>query len=112
MGRHASVGPSFGPPPKAGKLRYAYLQTMGTNAIPRSAPHADLEGGKITVYRVDRPHSSQSTIASGTMMQQLLTTPNGTNGWSVTQMAEGAAAAAAATAPGKAPPVTVAQTSA
>ena len=31
---------------------------------------------------------SPSNFSPGTMMQQLLTTPNGTNGWSASQMAE------------------------
>ena len=54
-----TVGTWFGPPPKStGKLRCAFVQHMGPNAVPRGVPHADMEGGRITKYAVERPQSS------------------------------------------------------
>ena len=41
--------------PRRGKLRYAFVQQNGVNAVPRGSPHADCDGGRITMYRVDRP---------------------------------------------------------
>jgi len=58
-----SVGTYFGPPPQSGKLRYAFIQHMGANSIPRCAPHADFEGGRITQYTVQRP-GSPSTLGT------------------------------------------------
>ena len=31
------------------------MQQNGVNAVPRGSPHADCDGGRITMYRVDRP---------------------------------------------------------
>lgn len=53
-----SIGPRFGPPPPTdGKLRSAFIQPMGVNAVPRGAPHADFDGGRITKYALERPMS-------------------------------------------------------
>ncbi|KAL1495581.1 hypothetical protein AB1Y20_016942 [Prymnesium parvum] len=48
--------PRMGPPPKAGRLRYAFVQPMGPNSVPRDAAVADVDGGRITHYAVQRPH--------------------------------------------------------
>ena len=54
-----TTAPWFGPPPRStGKLRCAFVQHMGPNSVPRGAPHADMEGGRITHYAVDRPMTS------------------------------------------------------
>ena len=47
--------PKMGPTPKSGRLRYAYIQPMGPNSIPRDAAISDVDGGRITHYRVERP---------------------------------------------------------
>jgi len=64
---NATVGARFGPPPKGGKLRYAHVQPMGINAVPRSAAHADVDGGRITKYKINRPLSAYSSIEQDTV---------------------------------------------
>ena len=65
VGRDTSVGPYFGPKPKA-KLRVAFLQHTGFNSVPRSAPHADFDGGRITHFAVARPGTCESNPPSPT----------------------------------------------
>jgi len=47
--------PKLGPPPRGGRLRYAFIQPMGPNSVPRDAAMADVDGGRITKYAVERP---------------------------------------------------------
>jgi len=47
--------PKLGPAPSAGHLRYAFIQTMGPNSVPRDSATADVDGGRITQYAVERP---------------------------------------------------------
>jgi len=48
-------GTMLGPPPRGGRFRYAFVQPMGPNSVPRDAALADVDGGRITKYAVDRP---------------------------------------------------------
>ena len=49
-----SGAPRIGPKPKTSKLRYAFVQPMGPNSVPRDAGQADFDGGRATRYKFDR----------------------------------------------------------
>ena len=57
MQGYTGGAPKMGPTPKSGRLRYAYIQPMGPNSIPRDAAISDVDGGRITHYTVQRPVS-------------------------------------------------------
>lgn len=44
-------------PTATGPLRYAFVQSMGTNSVPRGTACADFDGGRITQYKIRRPNS-------------------------------------------------------
>ena len=41
-------------PGERAKLRYAFVQPMGPNSVPRDAGQADFDGGRATRYKFDR----------------------------------------------------------
>jgi len=73
---NSSVGTRFGPPANKGKLRYAYIQSMGPNSVPRGASHvADVDGGRITKYTIERP-ATASFFFAGDKPPEVLARPN------------------------------------
>eukprot|EP00966_Prymnesium_polylepis_P030239 702807-Prymnesium_polylepis.2 len=48
-------GPSFGPPPRSGPLRSAFIQNMGPDSVPRDAELSSFEGARRSIYTIDRP---------------------------------------------------------
>mmetsp|Transcript_53161 Transcript_53161/g.119332 ORF Transcript_53161/g.119332 Transcript_53161/m.119332 type:complete len:307 (-) Transcript_53161:440-1360(-) len=48
-------GITMGKPPQSGHLRYAFIQTMGPGSVPRDSIVADVDGGRITKFFVERP---------------------------------------------------------
>ena len=54
----SGTAPRIGPKPKtSGPLRYAFVQTMGPNSVPRGTSLADFDGGRVTQYQTRRPNS-------------------------------------------------------
>jgi len=55
-------GTKLGPPPRGGRFRYAFIQPMGPNSVPRDAALADADGGRITKYAVFRPLNEMLSV--------------------------------------------------
>ena len=52
---HKSFAPKIGPAPVTGPLRYAFIQNMGPNSVPRDSICSDFDGGRQTTYKPRRP---------------------------------------------------------
>lgn len=50
-----SFAPKMGPKPATGPLRYAFVQSMGPNSVPRDSVCADFDGGRPSTYKPRRP---------------------------------------------------------
>ena len=105
-----STGSSVGGEPQLSEMDLMLADlAFAARPPPVMTPDEPEAGGESVVQGLGS--LSPSNFSPGTMMQQLLTTPNGTNGWSATQIAEMSQPVAAAAA-GKAKPAAVAPTSA
>ena len=56
-GYRTTAAPRIVKPTATGPLRYAFVQNMGTNSVPRGTACADFDGGRITQYKMRRPNS-------------------------------------------------------
>lgn len=57
QGYTSAGAPRIGPAGLAGPLRYAFIQNMGPNSVPRGTALADFDGGRPTQYKTRRPNS-------------------------------------------------------
>ena len=77
QGYQSSAAPRMAKPSAGGPLRYAFVQTMGTNSVPRGTACADFDGGRITQYKVRRPNSplpgERQTLSSSASAAELRT---------------------------------------
>ena len=80
QGYQSSAAPRIAKPSAGGPLRYAFVQTMGTNSVPRGTACADFDGGRITQYKVRRPNSplpgERQTLMSSSASAAELRTPD------------------------------------
>lgn len=61
---YGGTAPKLGPAPVAGPLRYAFVQNMGPNSVPRGTALADFDGGRSTAYKPRRPTGPNVTVGS------------------------------------------------
>ena len=52
---YTGSAPRIGPAPVTGPMRYAFIQNMGPNSVPRGTAEADFDGGRATAYKPQRP---------------------------------------------------------
>lgn len=77
QGYQSTAAPRIVKPTATGPLRYAFVQTMGTNSVPRGTACADFDGGRITQYKIRRPNSplpGERSLA-GSASAAMLSTP-------------------------------------
>ena len=65
---YSSTAPKIGPAPVTGPLRYAFVQNMGPNSVPRGTALADFDGGRATAYKPRRPTGPNVTISSASSL--------------------------------------------